>query len=290
MKLQKGTFFISYIVYIIISIIYTCIIGESDIINTLIFSITIASTFFSIADCIFTKLEIDKREADETFSLYFLTNYAQKFYFNKLTMKYEEEAEKNLADLKNILGDGIDNIDWGNLSEKEQESYLKRIMDPKLQKFFIDLIYTSNTFVEDVDENNQQINEIVETTKQKQKIIFYIPSFFFGIGIITMLVILTVRMVPYSKISNIFTLIAFGAVILNLLFKECYKHTTLQQLADDRRKIMEDLKSEIILFDPPEGSDPNILVTGEAAFSFFIFQKERLQPKWLEPSFLGICI
>ena len=251
MKLQKGTFFISYIVYIIISIIYTCIIGESDIINTLIFSITIASTFFSIADCIFTKLEIDKREADETFSLYFLTNYAQNFYFNKLTMKYEEEAEKNLADLKNILGeDGIDNIEWGNLSEKEQESYLKRIMDPKLQKFFIDLIYTSNTVVEDVDENNQQINEIVETTKQKQKIIFYIPSFFFGIGIITMLVILTVRMVPYSKISNIFTLIAFGAVILNLLFKECYKHTILQQLADDRRKIMEDLKSEITLFEP----------------------------------------
>lgn len=237
---------------------YTCIIGESDIINTLIFSITIASTFFSIADCVFTKLEIDKREADETFSLYFLTNYAKNFYFNKLTVKYEEEVKKNLADLKDILGeDSIESMDLEHLSEEDQESYLKKIMDPKLQKFFLDLIHTSNTLVEDVDENDQQINEIVATTKQKQKVAFYIPSFFFGIGLITMLVILTVRMVPYSKISNIFTLIAFGAVILNLLFKECYKRTTLQQLADNRKKIMEDLKSEITLFESehPENTD-----------------------------------
>lgn len=98
--MHKWVFLVAYVIYMLFAIVFTIVSNKSEIIDTLIFSVTIASTFFSISDLIFTKLDIDRKESDELFTLLFLSQYAQKIYLKKIEVKYGKDAEIKLSELK----------------------------------------------------------------------------------------------------------------------------------------------------------------------------------------------
>lgn len=95
MKIQKEIFLISYILYLIWAIFYAILNGGDAMIDTLVFSVTVAGTFFSISDFVYTKLDIDRRESDEIFTLYFLSSYVTEFYMKEIEDKYGENVKKN---------------------------------------------------------------------------------------------------------------------------------------------------------------------------------------------------
>lgn len=97
MKIQKSIFLISYIIYLFCAVVYVMISNEGAKIDTLIFSVTVASTFFSISDLIYTKIEINKREWDEIVALYFLSKYAEEFYMEKAWEENERQSEKQYS-------------------------------------------------------------------------------------------------------------------------------------------------------------------------------------------------
>ena len=107
MKIQKSIFLISYIIYLSVMLVYVMISNESAMIDTVIFSVTIASAFFALSDLIYTKIEIDKREADEVFNLYFLYKCASKIYMQEIEDKYAEQTEEYLSNLEKIYSGSV---------------------------------------------------------------------------------------------------------------------------------------------------------------------------------------
>lgn len=83
MRIEKWGFLLSYAIFLGFCIIYSITCKDAPAINTMIFAITIASTSFAISDLIFTKLDIDKKERESIFSLYYLNKSAKDFYNKK---------------------------------------------------------------------------------------------------------------------------------------------------------------------------------------------------------------
>lgn len=243
MRMHKWVFLVAYVIYMLFAIVFTIVSNKSEIIDTLIFSVTIASTFFSISDLIFTKLDIDRKESDELFTLLFLSQYAQKIYLKKIEVKYGKDAEIKLSELKKILGEeAFEKIVSSNLSKEEKENYLKQVNDIKLKKFLNELIQTNDEQEIVGVEDERSVVDVLKSVKRREKFYFSLPSIVAVIGLISLLVILTLRVEPQPKINNVCTLVAFLSVITNLLLKECYKDKSLKQLADERREIIKDIK------------------------------------------------
>lgn len=241
--MHKWVFLVAYVIYMLFAIVFTIVSNKSEIIDTLIFSVTIASTFFSISDLIFTKLDIDRKESDELFTLLFLSQYAQKIYLKKIEVKYGKDAEIKLSELKKILGEeAFEKIVSSNLSKEEKENYLKQVNDIKLKKFLNELIQTNDEQEIVGVEDERSVVDVLKSVKRREKFYFSLPSIVAVIGLISLLVILTLRVEPQPKINNVCTLVAFLSVITNLLLKECYKDKSLKQLADERREIIKDIK------------------------------------------------
>lgn len=243
MRMHKWVFLVAYVIYMLFAIVFTIVSNKSEIIDTLIFSVTIASTFFSISDLIFTKLDIDRKESDELFTLLFLSQYAQKIYLKKIEVKYGKDAEIKLSELKKILGEeAFEKIVSSNLSKEEKENYLKQVNDIKLKKFLNELIQTNDEQEIVEVEDERSVVDVLKSVKRREKFYFSLPSIVAVIGLVSLIVILTLRVEPQPKINNVCTLVAFLSVITNLLLKECYKDKSLKQLADERREIIKDIK------------------------------------------------
>ena len=241
--MHKWVFLVAYVIYMLFAIVFTIVSNKSEIIDTLIFSVTIASTFFSISDLIFTKLDIDRKESDELFTLLFLSQYAQKIYLKKIEVKYGKDAEIKLSELKKILGEeAFEKIVSSNLSKEEKENYLKQVNDIKLKKFLNELIQTNDEQEIVEVEDERSVVDMLKSVKRREKFYFSLPSIVAVIGLVSLIVILTLRVEPQPKINNVCTLVAFLSVITNLLLKECYKDKSLKQLADERREIIKDIK------------------------------------------------
>ena len=245
MKIQKGIFLISYILYLTWAIVYVVLSNSGSKIDTLIFSVTIASTFFSVSDLVYTKIEIDRREADEMFTLYFLTKYAEEFYMKKIKDKYEENAEKKLYDLKNLLGEEeLEKIFQGDLTKDEEIMYLNKVNDLELKKFLASLIKNQGKMVGLIEDDDKEVARILKDVKRKERIYFSLPNILMVIGLVSLLVILTLRVEPITKINNFCTLGAFLSVIISLTLKECYKANSLEKLALEKKQIIRDIKED----------------------------------------------
>ena len=97
---------------------------------------TIASAFFALSDLIYTKIEIDKREADEVFNLYFLYKYASKIYMQEIEDKYAEQTEEYLSNLEKILGEEkLEKVFQSKLTKNEKTMCLNKVNDIKLKQF-----------------------------------------------------------------------------------------------------------------------------------------------------------
>lgn len=242
MKIQKSIFLISYIIYLFWAVVYVMISNEGAKIDTLIFSVTVASTFFSISDLIYTKIEINKREGDEIVALHFLSKYAEEFYMQKIDNKYGEEAKKNLSVLKEALGEKeLEKIFQSDLTKDEEVAYLNKVNDIELKQF-LEAMIENKEELDMLNENNEEeVTESLKEKKRRERLYFMLPDILMGAGLVGLLMILTLRIEPLVKISNVCTVGAFLAVILNLTVKEYYKSNSLEKLAAERKEIIKDI-------------------------------------------------
>lgn len=256
MKIQKSIFLISYIIYLFWAIVYVMISNEGAKIDTLIFSVTVASTFFSISDLVYTKIEINKREGDEIVALYFLSKYAEEFYMQKIEDKYGEEAKKNLSVLENALGKRESGkIFQSDLTKDEEAAYLNKVNDIESKQFLKAMIEDDEELLDMLNEDNEEeVTEAVKEKKRRERLYFMLPDILMITGLVSLLMILTLRIQPLIKISNVCTVGAFLAVILNLTVKEYYRSHSLEKLAAERKEI---IKNIIVSIQEDSHSDSN---------------------------------
>lgn len=242
MKIQKSIFLISYIIYLFWAVVYVMISNEGAKIDTLIFSVTVASTFFSISDLVYTKIEINKREGDEIVALYFLSKYAEEFYMQKIEDKYGEEAKKNLSVLEDALGEKeLKKIFQSNLTKDEEAVYLNEVNDIELKRFLVAMIENKEELDMLNEDNEEEVTESLKEKNRRERLYFMLPDILMIIGLVSLLMILTLRIQPLIKISNVCTVGAFLAVILNLTVKEYYRSNSLEKLAAERKEIIKDI-------------------------------------------------
>ena len=256
MKIQKSIFLISYIIYLFWAVIYVMISNEGAKIDTLIFSVTVASTFFSISDLIYTKIEINKREGDEIVALHFLSKYAKEFYMQKIDNKYGEEAKKKLAVLEDALGEKeLKKIFQSNLTKDEEAAYLNKVNDIESKQLLKAMIEDNEELLDMLNEDNEEeVTEAVKEKKRRERLYFMLPDILMITGLVSLLMILTLRIQPLIKISNVCTVVAFLAVILNLTVKEYYRSHSLEKLAAERKEIIKDI---IVSLQEESHSDSN---------------------------------
>lgn len=249
MRIEKWGFLLSYAIYLAFCIIFSLINTDASAVNTMIFAITIASTAFAISDIFFTKFGIDKKERESLFSVYELSKYASKFYMNKITDKY---TGKKMVDLlMQIFEDDEDkllNLFEGNISVKEKENLMieiKAYSDEELTEFVTGLFDSDasdiNEIIAEDDDEKSDIRTLCIRQEKKEAICHLLASLIAVLGLVALLIILTIRINPVSIINNTLTVIAFLSVIINLILKEYYKSNSLKKVANERKKIREDL-------------------------------------------------
>lgn len=248
MRIEKWGFLLSYAIYLCFCIIFSIISKDTSTVNTMIFSITIASTAFSISDLMFTKLDIDKKERESLFSLYHLANYAKNFYINKIMVEYKDEADKMVSVLMELFDeDEIDKIISGSLTAVEKEKYLEKIKEYSndgVKDYLTKLLESDDEMaIEDDKDDEKEIPEILRFRKRNEQIKYILASSIAVIGLIALLVILTVRIEAIPYIINALTGVAFLAVILNLLLKEYYKANSLKKQTEEKNKLIRDISN-----------------------------------------------
>ena len=148
--------------------VYVIISNESAMIDTVIFSVTIASAFFALSDLLYTKIEIDKRKTYEEFNLYFLYKYASIVYMQEIEDKYAEQAEEYLSDSEKILGEEkLEKVFQSKLTKNEKTMCLNKVNDIKLKQFLNALIEETGVVVENsvighIPSRQEIVNELEE--------------------------------------------------------------------------------------------------------------------------------
>lgn len=252
MRIEKWGFLLSYAIYLGFCIIFSLISKDVEIVGTMIFAITIASTFFAISDTIFTKLDIDKRERELLSSLYQLTQYAEKIYMTKIEQKYGPAINNNIEELKEIFNNDeeeIEKIFSKTLSKEEKENYLNKIKEEASQELisFVKKIFESDMEEiieesEEIEENRERVSEIFLKVRKKEKVHYVIASCIAVMGLAALLIILTMRIKAIEYINNALTVLAFFSVIINLILKEYYKASSLKKFAQEKKELVKDLR------------------------------------------------
>lgn len=91
------------------------------------------------------------------------------------------------------------------------------------------------------EDDDKQVVRILKDIKRRERLYFSIPNILMIIGLVSLLVFLTLRIKPVTKINNICTLGAFLSVISSLTLKECYKSNSLEKLAAEKKAIIRDI-------------------------------------------------
>jgi len=253
MRIEKWGFLLSYAVYLVFCIVFSFVSEDIDAINSMIFAITIASTAFSISDLLFTKIDIDKKERESLFGLYYLTGRAKDFYLNKIEVKYGQKAEKMVSMLMELFDKNEDEIVKffeGNLSPQEKELFLNKVKaysNDELTKFVISFSQTDNSDIKEMvsEHENKDINiyKLLNNQKTKELIYYKIASIIAVLGLVSLLIILTLRISAMSYINNTLTVIAFLSVIINLLLKDYYKANSLKKIEHQKKQLIKNLET-----------------------------------------------
>lgn len=254
MRIEKWGFLLSYAIYLVVCIFFSFLSDDECAINSMIFAITIASTAFSIADLLFTKLDIDKKERESMFNLYYISNFAVDRHLGQLKETYGSEAEELVSKLVEIFeGDTatITRFLMGDLSAEEKESFLNKVKacsSEELYSFISNISESDNSDVVDIvfDEKKERANirklDLRQQKKEKRK--FLLSSGIAVFGLVGLLTILTLRINVASQINNALTIVAFLSVIISLMLKEYYKANSLRQINQQKNELLKDLRQK----------------------------------------------
>lgn len=212
----------------------------------MVFSVAIASTAFSIADLIFTKLDIDRKEHELLSSLYHLSKHLQEFYMNEISKKYENEAEQLMSVLMELFTqDEIDKILYNKLTDEEKEELLNKADSCNEQTKILLSNYINSDIESDMfnNEDETDVDLLLKAETFKQKIKYILASTIAVLGLTSLLIILTIRLEPLPTINNTLTLLAFLSVVITLLLKEYYKSDSLKNLNKEKTKLLNEVKN-----------------------------------------------
>ena len=212
----------------------------------MVFSVAIASTAFSIADLIFTKLDIDRKEHELLSSLYYLSKHLQEFYMNEISKKYENEAEQLMSVLMELFTqDEIDKILYNKLTDEEKEELLNKADSCNEQTKILISNYINSDIESDMvnNEDETDVDLLLKAETFKQKIKYILASTIAVLGLTSLLIILTIRLEPLPTINNALTLLAFLSVVITLLLKEYYKSDSLKNLNKEKTKLLNEVKN-----------------------------------------------
>lgn len=205
MRIEKWGFLLSYIGYLIFCTVFSVSGANKDAINSMIFSITIASAAFALSDLFFTIININKRERKLSFDLYYITHNLGNVYIKKLETKYGSQAKQRI-DMSETLFENDDDIK--EISNRNQET--------------------------------KDIDEILRVQKKKERVYYIMATITAIAGLISLLVILTIRCQPVDYINNVITVLAFICVIFNLFVKDYYKAESIKKLENEKKKLLEE--------------------------------------------------
>jgi len=250
MRIEKWGFLLSYAIYLVFCLFFAFFTEDQDAVNSMIFSITTASTAFAISDILFTKYNIDSEESDSLFGLYRLTGHAKKIYIKRIIAKYNKKAEKIILTLMDLFEDNdklLEDFLYGKLSESDKKEFFTRVAscsDDELNEFITNYLKLDNSdIVEMVSEDeSEDMNIYKQNSQRKRQIIYRVASGITVLGLVFLLVIITMRIRVPSYANNAFTIIAFLAVIINLILKEYYKASSLKKIKIQTMKLIKDLE------------------------------------------------
>lgn len=205
MRIEKWGFLLSYIIYLIFCTVFSVSGANKDAINSMIFSITIASAAFALSDLFFMIININKRERKLLFDLYYITHNLGNIYIKKLETKYGGQAKQRI-DMSETLFENDDDIK--EISNRNQET--------------------------------KDIDEILRVQKKKERVYYIMATITAIAGLISLLVILTIRCQPVDYINNVITVLAFICVIFNLFVKDYYKAESIKKLENEKKKLLEE--------------------------------------------------
>ena len=251
MRIEKWGFLLSYIIYLIFCTVFSVSGANKDAINSMIFSITIASAAFALSDLFFTIININKRERKLLFDLYYITHNLRNVYIKKLETKYGGQAKQRIDMLETLFendDDMVNNFLFQKLTKKENELFLEKIQNSSLDSEFLEFVKNYNQTpvsdgIKEISNRNQEtkdIDEILRVQKKKERVYYIIATSFAVAGLISLLVILTIRYQPADYINNVITVLAFMCVILNLFVKDYYKAESIKELENEKKKLLEE--------------------------------------------------
>lgn len=218
-----------------------------------IFAITIASTAFSISDLLFTKFDIDRKEREALFRLYFLIGQVKKIYINKIEAKYGEKAERMLSMLMELFEDNeneIVNFFEGDMTPQEKENFLNKVKEysnDELTQFVISYSQSDNSDMKEMvyghESEDMNIYELYKNQKSKERIHYGMASIIAVLGLVALLIILTLRISSKPYVNNTLTVAAFLSAIVNLILKEYYKSNSLKKIEHQKKQLNHELKT-----------------------------------------------
>lgn len=251
MRIEKWGFLLSYAIYLVFCIAFSIFSMNEAAINTMIFAITIASTTFSISDLLFTKFSIDKKERETLLGLHYLTKKVKNFYIDKLMIKYGHKSNKMVSLLMDIFEEDQDelmNFFEGKLSSQDLESFLDKVKaysNDELTEFIVNFNKSDHSEDREMsfEDDEKRLYELMNEQKKREVIKFNLASSIAVLGLVALLVILTLRISAITYVNNVLTVVAFLFVIINLILKEYYKTNSLKNMEQQKKQLLNDLKS-----------------------------------------------
>lgn len=248
MRIEKWGFLVSYAIYLVFCIIFSVVSKDNDAISSMICSITIASTAFSISDFLFTKIDIDIKERELLAGLCYLYSWAEEVYMNKMNVKYGKEAKKVLSSLTELF-DGneeeIENFFEKRLALEEKEKILQKVETSEnieLIEFVKNYIKADKCAINEDEESEDSVQALLDEQEKKEKISYVLASGVAVLGLLALLIVLTMRISITTEMNNIFTIVAFLCVIVNLILKDYYRASSIEKLEEEKKKILKDLE------------------------------------------------
>ena len=133
--------------------------------------------------------------------------------------------------LEELLGEeGLEKNFQSNLTKAEEATYLNKVDAPELREFLASLIEDKELMDELTEDDDKQVVRILNDVKHRERLYFSLPNILMLIGLVSLLVILTLRVKPLTKINNICTLMAFLSVISSFALKNGINQICLRKL------------------------------------------------------------
>lgn len=253
MRIEKWGFLLSYAIYLVFCIGFSVVSNNIDAINSMVCAITIASTAFSISDFLFTKFDIDKKEMEALYKLYYISRKITETCTEKIRDNYGSKANKMISMLMELFGENSDEITKlfdGNLSLVEKEDLLNSVeaySNNELTEFVMSLLEADNSEIKEmISEDESEESDIYKSLnkyKKNETIKFVIASSIAVLGLVALLIILTLRVNAISVVNNVVTVVAFFSVIINLILKEYYKSNSLKNIEQEKNKLIKELRT-----------------------------------------------